>query len=139
LAMDELILIVSPDHPFTNMKEITLEMLKREKLILRNRKANTRILFENYLTNNLESIDNFEIVLEVENTSLIRHLVRDGHGVSIISKSICKKYLEANVLKEVKIKNFHLERGIYLIHHKRSDNDQLIKDILNVKLFSIYT
>lgn len=135
LTMDELILIVPVGHPFTKYNEVVLEMIKKEKLILRHKNANTRILFENFLTNNLESIDNFDVILEVENIALIRHLVRDGHGISIISKSICESDLNKNLIKEVKIKNFKLERGIYLIHQKKAGTDQLIQDILNLELF----
>lgn len=133
LVKDELIFIASANHRLANItSEITLEMLKEEKFIFRDKTANTRVVFQNYLLNNFENIDSFDIILEIESTSLIKKLVIDGHGISIMSKAICQHLLDQNVLKELKVKNFHLERGIYLIYSKEIENDKIIQSILNL-------
>lgn len=132
LVKDEIILIAPADHPFTKLNEITWDMLKNEKLILRHKTAHTRRTVENILLNNGDSIDNYEVILELDNTSLIRHLVRDGHGLSFTSKSICLEDLDNGYIKEVKIKDFHLERDVYIVHQKKFQGDPLINDILSL-------
>ncbi len=133
LVKDELIFIASNKHPLVqNSKEIKLEDLKKEKLILRDEKANTRIVFENYLLNHFESVQNFDIILEVESTSLIKRLVIEGHGISLMSKAICDHLIDQDVLRQIHVKDFHLERGIYLIYPKELEDDSIIKNILNL-------
>ncbi|NLN50952.1 MAG: LysR family transcriptional regulator [Acholeplasmataceae bacterium] len=131
LVKDELIFIAPSNHPFANSGEkISLEMLKKEKLILRDKKANTRIVFENFLLNHFESVQNFDIILEIESTSLIKRLVIEGHGISLISRAICQHLIDQSVLKELKVENFLLERGIYLIYSKEIEKDEIIQSIL---------
>lgn len=133
LEKDELIFIASSKHRLANYEgEITLDMLKKEKMILRDKKANTRIVFENYLLNHFSSVENFDIILEIESTSLIKRLVIEGHGISIMSRVICEHLIEQNVLTEIKVKDFRLERGIYLIYPKEIENDKVIKNIINL-------
>ncbi len=130
LFKDELIFIANINHPIN--EETTLDQLKKEKLILRDTKANTRIVFQNFLLNHFDNIQNFDIVLEVESTSLIKRLVIEGHGISLMSRAICQHLIDQNVLKEIKVKNFHLERGIYLIYRKESKDDDIIKNLLSL-------
>lgn len=135
LTKDKLILITSIDHPFAKLHEVDWDMIKEEKLILRHKKSNTRVILDNYLTSKLDNINNYQVVLEIENTSIIRHLVRDGHGISFMSKSICKSDISQGKLKEIKIKDFLIERGVYLIYRKNQENDEIIKDIKKLKNF----
>lgn len=130
LFKDELIFIANINNPINDI--ITLDQLKKEKLILRDAKANTRIVFQNFLLNNFDNIQNFDIVLEVESTSLIKRLVIEGHGISFMSRAICQHLIDQNVLKEIKVKNFHLERGIYLIYNKENKDDIIINNLLRL-------
>lgn len=132
LTKDELILIVSKDHPFVEYDEVTWDMIKGERLILRHKNANTRDQIENYLISIGDNLNNYQVILEIDNSSLIRRLVRDGHGISFVSKSICVSDLETGALKEIKIQDYHLERGVYLVHQKKSKNRNIIKDILSL-------
>lgn len=136
LAMDELILIFSNTHKFNNYKEITLDMLKDERLILRNKEANSRMLFENHLTSLSEHINNFNVILEIENNALIRHLVRDNHGISVMPKSVCRNDLITGNLKTLPIKKLNINRGIYLITRKYEEDNEIIKSILKIKSFN---
>lgn len=130
LFKDELIFIANKNHIFKD--EITLNDLKKEKLILRDKKANTRIVFQNFLLNNFDNIQNFDIVLEVESTSLIKRLVIEGHGITLMSRAICQHLIDQDVIKEIKVKNFLLERGIYLIYNKENKNDIIINNLLRL-------
>lgn len=133
LAKDELIVIGPKDHPLTKKKNVTLDMLKKENFILRHEKAHTRMAFEGYLFNHLDSIENFNVILEIDNTALIKQLIIEGHGLSIMSKAICEANIKQGVIEEIKVKDFKLNRGIYLIYPNEMKNNPVIKSIENLK------
>ncbi|MDY0214185.1 MAG: LysR family transcriptional regulator [Bacilli bacterium] len=133
LVKDELIIIGPKNHPLANKNDVTTEELKREKFILRHEKANTRLAFENYLLNHLDSISNFDVILEIDNTALIKQLIIAGHGLSVMSRALCEVNLKVGTLKEIKVKDFYLERGIYLVYPHDLKNTDLIKNISSLK------
>lgn len=133
LAKDELIVIGPKDHPLAKKKDVTLDMLKTEKFILRHEKAHTRMAFEGYLFNHLDSIENFNVILEIDNTALIKQLIIEGHGLSIMSRAICEANIKQGVLTEINVKNFKLNRGIYLIYPAEMKENPVIKNIIDLK------
>ena len=89
LDTDYLCLIVSPDHPFADRKDVSLEEVKKERLIVRPRGAGTRHMFETYLEGCGESLQNFHVILEIDSVSTIKDLVQSNLGVSVIAHSTC--------------------------------------------------
>ena len=130
---DHFCLITSIDHPFASLKGVSLEMIRQEKLILRHKKSNTRELIEDYLTTHYDTIHNYNVILELENVALIKELVAKNYGISIMPYSVCKTDIENQKLKELKISDMHLGRGIYLIYLKKNANDPLIEAIKALK------
>ena len=80
-------------HPasFGKTCMVTLSELKQERMILRLPTSDTRMLFESTLKSIGDSIDNFNITLEVDNIATIKDLVRKGLGVSILPQSACAR------------------------------------------------
>lgn len=132
LIKDELIIIGPRNHPLANKTNVSLEDLKREKFILRHEQADTRRAFENYLLNHLDNIKNFDIILEIDNTALIKQLIIAGHGVSVMSRAICEVNLKVGTLMEIKLKDFQLERGIYLVYPNSLAKSPIINSILSL-------
>lgn len=129
LATDELIVIAHPNNPLVNHPLIEIDDLIQEKFILRHKAANTRVSFENFLEKHGHTSDELDIILEIDNTSLIKQLIKDGHGISVISKTICELELKYNALVQLNLKDFHISRGIYLVYLKENKNDYIIKNI----------
>ena len=111
LAEDEMILVTSPSHTFKNMKKINRLLLQKERLILRERKSNTRTLIEEFLNNNGDSISRYNVMLELENINLIKELVSQNYGVSILPRSVCQQEIKKGKLIEVELEDFHIHRG----------------------------
>ena len=91
LATDYLVCVMSIRHPLAKRAMVTLSELKQERMILRLPTSDTRILFESTLKSIGDSIDNFNITLEVDNIATIKDLVRKGLGVSILPQSACAR------------------------------------------------
>ena len=119
LAEDEMILVTSPSHTFKNMKKINRLLLQKERLILRERKSNTRTLIEEFLNNNGDSISRYNVMLELENINLIKELVSQNYGVSILPRSVCQQEIKKGKLIEVELEDFHIHRGIYIVYKNK--------------------
>ena len=89
---------------------VTLEDLKREKLILRLPSSGTRKLFESHLVSANESIDNFDIALEVDNIATIKDLVRKDLGVSVLARSACMDEIRKGKITSLPIENLSMIR-----------------------------
>ena len=132
LAEDEMILVTSPSHTFKNMKKINRLLLQKERLILRERKSNTRTLIEEFLNNNGDSISRYNVMLELENINLIKELVSQNYGVSILPRSVCQQEIKKGKLIEVELEDFHIHRGIYIVYKNKCDYLNICQVIENV-------
>ena len=132
LDTDYLCLIVSVDHPFAHQQSVPLEDLKKEKLILRSKDAGTRMFFENFLWNQRESIQNFNIIMELDNIAMTKELVANNLGVSIIAKSACREEIRAGKLAAIPIENGSMVREIHLVFHPDFTQTKLLGDFCQI-------
>ncbi|MGN1295089.1 MAG: LysR substrate-binding domain-containing protein [Bacilli bacterium] len=132
LAEDEMILVTSPSHSFKNMKKINRLLLQKEKLILRERKSNTRTLIEEFLINNGDSLNRYNVMLELENINLIKELVSQNYGVSILPRSVCQQEIKNGKLIEIELEDFYIHRGIYIVYKSKCAYLNICQEIKNV-------
>lgn len=132
LDTDYLCLVVSPKHKFARQDSITLQELKQEKFILRSRNAGTRVLFENHLLSNSEDIENFNIVIEIDNITAIKELVASNLGVTIISYSACRDDEASGKLVVVPIENLSMMRQIHIVYNNDFPHAEIFKDIREI-------
>jgi len=109
-----------------------LKELKKEKLILRSIHSGTRELFEKHLDSNNESIHSFDIILEVDNIALIKNLVRNNYGVSILAKSTCDYDVSRDHFKVIPIENLSMIRELNIIYHKDFSHVEILDDIVQI-------
>lgn len=98
---EELIPILSPNHPLASKPAVTLEELAREQIIIRERGSGTRkftnILFERHgCTPN--------ILMETGNSDFIKQLVARGDGISFLVRESVKADLAQQRLVTVPLK-----------------------------------
>lgn len=129
---DCLVLAVSPSHRLAAQNTVTLEELKKEKLILRLPTSNTISLFDQALNQNNLSVSDFDVVLEMDNIATIKDLIRQNFGVSVLSKSACMDEIRKGKLIGLPIENLSLIRDINIIYPKDYENLQTIQDIVEL-------
>ena len=105
LDTDSLILAVSPQHSFAKRGSISILELQQEKLIMRLPDSGTRKLFESHLMSRNLSIEDFNVILEIDNIATIKDLVRKNFGVSILAKSACQDELNKRKLVALPIED----------------------------------
>lgn len=118
LDTDSLVCILSNNNPLARHSMVTLNDLKREKLILRLPSSDTRKLFESHLVSVNESIDSFDVTLEVDNIATIKDLIRKDLGVSILARSACMDEIRKGKITSLPIENLSMIRETSIVYRR---------------------
>lgn len=132
LDTDYLVCVMSKRHPLASQAMITLQELKKEQMILRLPTSATRILFESTLKSINESIDNFDVSIEVDNIATIKDLIRKELGVSILPQSACMNELRKGKLVALPIENLSMMRETRIIYEKDFTHMDLLEEITRI-------
>ena len=132
LDTDSLILAVSNKNPLSRKSMVTLNELRKENLILRLPDSGTRNLFISHLESNNVSLDEFNVILEVDNVATIKDLVRRDFGVSILARSACANELKKGKLIGLPIENLSMTREINMVYHKDFEHMDLLQNIMRI-------
>ena len=130
LDTDYLVLAVSTNHPFASRSMVTLNELKKERMILRLPDSNTRNLFVAHLESNNMSINDFNVVLEVDNMATIKDLIRRDFGVSVLAKSACMDELKKKKIAVLPIENLSMMREINIVYSQDFEHFETLRDIV---------
>ena len=126
---DYLVLAVSVNHPFAKRQMISLNELKKERMILRLPNSGTRNLFTAHLESNNMSLNEFNVILELDNIATIKDLIRRDFGVSILPRSVCLDELKKNKIAVLPVENLSMIREINLAYHKDFAQLDILQDI----------
>ncbi|KJS22236.1 MAG: hypothetical protein VR72_06850 [Clostridiaceae bacterium BRH_c20a] len=127
ITKDELVLIVSPNHPLAIKTEVSILDLCNETFILRERGSSSREIFENSIIKNNVKIN---VAMEFNCVEAIKKAVSANLGVSVVSNSSFKLEKQQNVIASLKIKDLDLVRNIYLVYHKDKEFANVIKNCI---------
>ena len=130
LDTDCLMLVVPPGHPLAGRSSVTLDELKREKLILRPPNSQTRGFFVSTLESVGTHIDEFNVFLEIDNIATIKDLIRRKFGVSVLPRSTCMDELKKGKIVLLPIENMPMVREINLVYLEDFDHPEVLRDIL---------
>ncbi|MCM1260098.1 MAG: LysR family transcriptional regulator [Prevotella sp.] len=136
LDTDDLVCVVSNHHPLAQKEKVSIAELKKEKMILRLQTSATRRLFESTLESINDSIDNFDIILEVDNIATIKDLIRKEIGISILAKSACMDELKKGKITVLPIENLSMVRNNYIIYSQNFHHTDLLDKIIQMYLAS---
>ena len=112
VAEDELVLVVSADHPLADTGTTTLKKLLGESLIVREPGSGSRRCVERALEEHGVSCAELTIAMEVNNNDAIRAAVARGLGVAFFSRRANRPEFG---LVPVAIRGFHPRRQLYVI------------------------
>ena len=132
LDTDYLVCVVSNNNPLALQSMVTLSELKKERMIMRLPSSATRLLFEATLESLDDSIDNFNVILEVDNIATIKDLIRKDLGVSILAKSACMNEIKKGKLTALPIENLSMVRETNIVYNKDFSHIDILKDITKI-------
>ena len=133
LMPDELVLVVPAGHPWAARKIVSIDDLRREPMVVRERGSGSRQAIEDVLEDASLSLASFRVVGEMGSTQAIKQAVRAGVGVALISHRAVEDECRARLVVCVKVKDLKVARNFHLVTHKdrsRSPLAQAFVDFL---------
>lgn len=132
LGTDSLVAVISPENPLSNKKFVTIDDIKKERLILRTLESGTSTLFVNELSKRDISLDDFNVYLEIDNVSSIKNLIRSNLGISILPRSACTREIREKTLVCLPIENMELSRETYLVYLEDNVDKKALDEIVSI-------
>ena len=114
LFRDEVILAVPPGHPFAG-KQISVEHLRGEPVILMQEGAGVRQVIEDELRRGPVRLRDLDVRLELGLQESVKSAVAAGYGVTFISRSGVEAELVAGTLAAARVKGLEPVREISLV------------------------
>lgn len=112
IFQEKIVLIASSRHQFSQMKNIKLEDIRREKFIHYNADTELRKLIDStFLKHNIE----IDVAYDGLEASSIIGLVTANMGIALVPESIVQNI---NGIKIIPVLDLDIDRTIYLIHKK---------------------
>ena len=132
LDTDFLVCVMSNENPLASKSMITLNELKKEKLILRLPNSGTRNLFVSHLESVNMFLEDFDVVLEVDNIATIKDLIRKNLGVSILPRSTCLNELRTGKLTALPIENLSMIRETNILYPRDFDHTEILDALMRI-------
>jgi DNA-binding transcriptional LysR family regulator len=130
LISDELLLIVSPNHPWAKKKEVSISDLTKEPFIFREAGSGTRQMIEKFLARHGITPQDMKISIVLGSTEAIKDAVENGLGVSIISRWAARKENKYGTLRLLNLKEEKMVRDFSLIINKNSISTNALDEFL---------
>lgn len=112
---DRLVLVCGGAHPLAREKSVSLNSLRAEPFILRERGSGTRELFESMMK---KQGGELRCKWVCNNSEAIKNAVIANLGLSVISIRLVEKEAREGLLHIVEIKNCPMRRDFSLMYHK---------------------
>mgnify|MGYP005838678525 CR=1 FL=1 len=130
LASDEIVLAVPLTHPFAERREVRVEELKGQPLILRERGSGTQHSVEKALEKVAVSLSEEDIVLTLGSTQALLQAVEQGLGLGFVSARACAQAQVAGRLTCARLTGVNLSRHLYLAYLSSRAGDPLVSRFL---------
>lgn len=116
---DQLVLIAPNTLEYRSMGELTPAALRTLPFIVRENGSGTRREAEEYLLGAGVDPKSLRVVAQLQSTESIKQAVKNGLGVSVISKLAAADFLDSGDVVELKLESTHPQRSFYLVYHKK--------------------
>lgn len=110
---DHMAIVTPPWHPLKG-KEVSLEVLTSESIIVSEEGSGSRKALEQQLLKHNIALDQFSSILELGSTQALINAVRLGLGISAVSRWAAGELLERDALGEVTVSGLNLSYDLYL-------------------------
>lgn len=132
IKTEEMCIMCSAEYDIRNIKE--LKDLFEHPMLCRENGSGTREIFENYLHEYNYSFENFISVSEFTSPHLIKKLLLDGLGISVLYKTVVEEEIQKKSLKIIKIPGFQVSHEFNAVWKQNSafekQYNEWIDDIL---------
>lgn len=129
LDTDSLVCVAANSNPISKRSMVTISDLCRQRMILRLPKSGTVNLLASCLESINRSLDEFNVILEVDNIATIKDLIRKNMGVSILPQSTCMDEVRKGKLTILPIENLSMIRQTNIVYLKDFSHPDVLQEI----------
>src|SRR5690606_29531770 len=117
----------APDHPLAGRGLATVEELRGEAWILREKGSGTRSSFDRALR---QQHGNLNVRLELEHTEAIKRAVESGLGIGCISRLALRDAFRRGSLVAVEVPELDLRRQVCFVWDRQKHQSAAMRDVL---------
>ncbi len=128
--MDQLVVIVPPNHELAKEEVISLETLIQYPFISREEGSGTREVMMDHMSGEGLDIRDLSIAMELGSLEAIKGAVEAGMGVSILSRATIIKELKLGTLVAINL-NPPINRPFSFVHQKQKFRVRAMEELLN--------
>jgi DNA-binding transcriptional LysR family regulator len=130
IAEDEIVLIVFPEHPFTERREVSPAELEGEPLIFREETSGTQQSLQTLLSRSGLDLGKWVPNLLLGTTQAVVSAVEARAGIAFVSNLAIKKSLALDLLRIVKVEGLTLKRDFFCIYRKERIVSRLLEEFI---------
>ena len=130
MAQDEIVLIVSPGHPFAERGKVSLADLEGEPFIFREETSGTQQILQTCLSQAGLDLRKWMPNLVLGTTQAVVSAVEMGVGFAFVSNLAIKKSLALGLVKEVAVDGLRLSRDFYCIYRRERVVSRLLDEFI---------
>jgi len=116
---DNLVVITPITPPYDAMEDFTLDALRQHPFILREAGSGTRRETERYLERQGVTLLSLQVAAYMEEPDAIKNAVRQGLGISIVSRLAVQDYEDMGYIRVVPLEGQAIHRKLFIVRHKR--------------------
>jgi len=115
LLRDEIVVVIAANHRWAERRSIRRQELTEEKLILAPRTTLTRQIVER---NTRKKGLHLNVEYETASHSLIKRMVENGLGITLLCHSEVRRECQAGWLKSLRLSDLHMPRTFVMVFHR---------------------
>lgn len=118
-ACDTLVVVAPSKHPWARRRQVSLEQLCEQPLILREAGSGSRWCLEHALEGAGKSVLDLRVALELGSNEAIKEAVQRGMGLAVLSTRVVQKEIQAGQLHALNVTNLPLLREMFVVWDRR--------------------
>ena len=126
---DRLVSVAHPEHHLVAKKEVTAHDIANERLLLREKGAGVRNLFET-------KMNQFGLFIkphwESTSTTALINAAENKMGITVLPFQLIKKQIDSGSLIELKLKGIDFSRKLTVVYHKNKFLTSAMQDFLRI-------
>lgn len=126
---DRIVIVANPEHHLFTQPEVTAYDLVNEQLLLREKGAGVRNLFE-------LSMNQFGLFIkphwESTSTTALINAAEKRMGIAVLPFQLVKMNIVSGSLKEIKVKDMNLSRKLAIVYHKNKYITGAMRDFIKI-------
>jgi len=121
LADDLLVLVVSPQHPWSQIKTLELDALRQSPMILRERGSGSGKALNESLREAGFDPAQLQVAGQLGSNEAVRQTLLGGFGAAFLSEISVRQELLRGELISIRVENLHVQRQLWLATRSRRE------------------